>query len=77
MTTNDRDAAKRRLTQAIRMGPLALLRLRAETLLGYANEGRIELAQEERDALDRIAVAPDEDDWVFLGQFDQRLESME
>jgi hypothetical protein len=70
----------RRFVEAIRMRgaakTLTLLRLRAEALLDYADEGKVELTQEERDVLDRIAVAPEEDDQVFLGGFDERLERM-
>jgi len=48
--------------QAIKLGPLALLRLRAEGLLGRGDDGTILLTEDERERLKRIMVAPNLDD---------------
>jgi hypothetical protein len=50
------------------LGGLALLALRAEILLG-----RLPLTVDEIAELDRIAIAPREDDRAFLNAFDDRL----
>ena len=59
--------------EAIKVGPMALLRLRAEGLLENADEGRIRISDAERERLERIAAAPFEEDRHFLGGFDDRL----
>jgi len=63
-----------RLRVAVQLGEKALLRLRAECLLERADGGEIPLTAPERDELDRIAVAPAEDDLAFLNGFDRFLE---
>jgi len=42
---------RERFERAITRGKLALLRRRAETLLDYADEGKIAVTPEERDAM--------------------------
>lgn len=66
--------AFRQFETARQVGPLALLRLRAETLLKYGAEGIIPLTSEERAKLDRIAVTPNDNDVEFLRTFDHYLE---
>jgi len=53
---------------------MACLRLRAEILLEYADEGEIPLTPDERETLERICVAPAEQDREFLGGFDRYME---
>lgn len=60
---------------ATQLGSLAKLRLRAEVLLEYANAGSIPLTPPEREQLERITAAPNEDDSEFLGSFDQFFEA--
>jgi hypothetical protein len=67
------DAPRERFERAITLGKLTLLRLRAETLLDYADEGKIAVTPEERDELERISIAAKPRDRVFLGDFDDRL----
>jgi hypothetical protein len=62
-----------RFEQARSLGIPALLRLRAETLLDYADKGEITVTPEERDELERIAAAPKPHDAEFLAEFDDRL----
>ena len=59
-----------RLFLAMELGELARLRWRAECLLSR----EIPLTDFERAELDRIAVAPTEDDRIFLDGFDCFLE---
>jgi hypothetical protein len=42
-------------------------------LLEYHDEGVIELTADERERLERICVAPNDDDNEWLAQFDERL----
>ncbi len=75
------DEDRRRMGQAFKMiksgqDQLADLRLRADILLRYEEEGRVDLSLPERDTLERICVAPRETDREFLGSFDPRLEAM-
>jgi hypothetical protein len=51
----------------------ARLRIRAEVLLEYHDEGEIELTANERERLERICAAPNDDDGGWLAQFDERL----
>lgn len=69
------DRNRQRLDQAMALGPFALLRLRAEILLGYAERGKfgITLTETQREELHRIAVAPREEDRTYLGGFDHFL----
>ena len=67
------DDPRERFERAITLSKLALLRLRAETLLDYADEGKIAVTPEERDELERISMAAKPRDRVFLGDFDDRL----
>jgi hypothetical protein len=69
------DPAYERFDRAVRLGEPALLRLRAETLLQYAAAERFPVTEEEREELERIAAAPNPADKVFLGGFDERIES--
>jgi hypothetical protein len=59
-----------RFEQAMRLGLLPMLRLRAEVLL----EGDHALTDEEREELNRIVVAPKESDREYLGGFDRFFE---
>jgi hypothetical protein len=63
-----------RLLLAIELGELARLRLRAECLLEMGDRGEVPLTDAVRERLHRIAVAPDEDDRIFLDGFDRFLE---
>ena len=65
--------------QAMRLGELACLRLRAEVLLEriYDKADPIAVTGEDRDRLDRIASAPKLDDRGFLGRFDHIYEADE
>jgi hypothetical protein len=58
--------------QARRLGPLALLRLRAEILLGRIDDHQhqVTVTAEERERLVRVASAPRLEDREFLGGFD-------
>jgi hypothetical protein len=60
--------------QAIELGELAVLRLRAECLLERGDRGEVRLMDAVRARLDRIAVAPREGDRIFLDEFDRFLE---
>jgi hypothetical protein len=62
-----------RFEQAMRLGPLAMLRVRAEVLL----EGDYPLTDAEREEISRIAVAPKESDGEYLGRFDCSFEEEE
>jgi hypothetical protein len=64
----------RRFEQAIKLGPMARLRLRAEILLEYAANGEIALTPADLERLDRITVAPRPEDAPFLAAFDRYLE---
>jgi hypothetical protein len=59
-----------RFHQARKMGPLALIRLRAEVLLGRADAFTDPLIREHREELERIATVPKLEDRDFLAQFD-------
>jgi hypothetical protein len=59
--------------RALKLGPLALLRLRAEFLLEHGDTGTIPLSQVERERLDHIAVNASLNDRAFLDSFDARL----
>src|SRR5262249_21765032 len=54
------------------LGPLARLRYRAEVLLRRLDdeEHPVEVSDADREELERITVAPREDDEEFLGRFD-------
>jgi hypothetical protein len=65
------DKALARFERARQLGPLALLRLRAEVLLENAD---VPLTAEERETLDRIAVSPELEDKDFLDGFDRYLD---
>lgn len=56
---------------ARQLGPVALVRLRAETLLQYYDD---RLTDAEREELIRIASAPHENDREYLEQFDDFFE---
>jgi len=63
---NDTD----RFDLALKLGPLALLRLRAEVLLERINDPQkppVTITDEQREELARIASAPQLDDRAFLG----------
>jgi hypothetical protein len=66
-----------RLDRAMRLGPMARFRLRAECLLGYADRGEIPLTDDEREEVERITVAPKPEDGDFLGSFDVYFEKMQ
>lgn len=55
-----------RFQQAWELGPMALLRLRAEVLLDHPYP----LSEADRGQLERIAVEPREGDREWLNQFD-------
>jgi hypothetical protein len=62
---------------ACRLGPNALLRLRAEVLLQYLEAGEVTATEAEHERLLRICVAPNgDDDREFLGGFDVQLEKL-
>jgi hypothetical protein len=63
-----------RFSQALREGPMALLKLRAEVLLEHEAEWTIPLTDGERARLRRIATEPAEEDREFLGTFDRFYE---
>jgi hypothetical protein len=50
---------------------LARLRLRAGRLLEMGDRGEVPVTDAARERLHRIAVAPDEDDRIFLDGFDR------
>jgi hypothetical protein len=58
--------------QAIKLGPLALLRLRAETLLARIDDrdNPVSVSDEDRERLNHIASEPKLSDREFLGSFD-------
>jgi hypothetical protein len=62
-----------RFRRQVRLGPLALMRLRAEVLLSYAADDTIPLTAAEHEELERIAVAPKAEDSAFLASFDRYL----
>jgi hypothetical protein len=66
-----------RFDRARKLGKPALLRLRAECLLSYADSGEIPLTDDQREEVERIAVAPKPEDTDFLGSFDVYFEKME
>jgi hypothetical protein len=59
-----------RFNQARKMGPLALIRLRAEVILGRPDAFDHYLIREHREELERIATVPKLEDRDFLAQFD-------
>jgi hypothetical protein len=61
-----KDDPFRAFEQARKLGPLALLRLRAEVLLRTGHPFR----PDELEELERIAAAPHEEDGDYLGAFD-------
>jgi hypothetical protein len=63
-----------RFRRALKGGPLAMLSLRADTVLHYSNKGHIPLTEQEREELERIVAAPKEADREFLGSFDRYYE---
>lgn len=65
--------------QAMALGPLALLRLRAEVLLQRIDDAQrpVKISDEQREQLDRIASAPQLNDSEFLGSFDYIYEEDE
>jgi hypothetical protein len=63
-----------RLLLAIELGELARLRLRAECLLEMGYRGEVPLTDAVNERLHRIAVAPAEDDRIFLDGFDRYLD---
>ena len=62
-----------RLLVAIELGEPARLRLRAECLLKMGDRGEVPLTHAVRERLHRIAVAPAEDDRIFLDGFNRFL----
>jgi hypothetical protein len=62
-----------RAVTALLLGPLAVLRLRAEVLLELSASQIVPLTEAEREELDRIAVVPQGDDEAWLGRFDAYL----
>ena len=58
---------------AVEMGPMALLRLRAEILLERADAGEDPLTDGDRAKLHRIALTPTEEDRIFLDGFGRFL----
>jgi hypothetical protein len=68
-----------RFEQAMQLGPLVLLRLRAEVLLDRIDEpdNPVLVSDEDRERLNRIASAPELDDREFLGTFDSIYEGDE
>jgi hypothetical protein len=68
-----------RFEQAIKLGPLARYRLRAEVLLERINKpGRqplVQISPEDCELLHRIASTPKEGDDVLLGRFDYIYEA--
>jgi hypothetical protein len=60
-----------RFSQAVKMGPLALIRLRAEVLLARGDAFTDPLIREHREELERIASVPKLVDREFLAQFDR------
>ena len=75
MVMHDEDIE--RLIQALNLGALAPLRLRAELLLErIENPGDpVSATSDEREELARIASAPEEEDYEFLGHFDYVYEN--
>jgi hypothetical protein len=63
-----------RFDKAVRLGRMALLRLRAEVLISNADMGNFSLTGDEREELERIAVAPNPNDKEFLNTFDRYYE---
>lgn len=59
-----------RFALALKLGPLALLRLRAEVLLNLPHEFTLQ----ERERLERIAAAPITEDHSWLGEYDYLFE---
>ena len=70
------DRSLERFNRARSLGEPALLRLRAENLLHYADEGEFPLTDKEREQLERISAAPTLADEQFLGSFDHHLEAI-
>jgi hypothetical protein len=62
-----------RSEQARQLGPMVLLRLRAEVRLQHDEDGAIPPDDDECGRLDVIAVAPKPDDREFLGGFNDLL----
>jgi hypothetical protein len=62
-----------RFRLAARLGPLALLRLRAEVILERETKGKIWLTPEQHETLDRIAVAPHRKDADYLAKLDHHF----
>jgi hypothetical protein len=52
-------------------------RLRAEVLLDSDERGEIVVTAEEREQLNRICVAPNDEDDLWLRRFDKRLEALQ
>ena len=69
----------KRFEQALALGPLALLRLRAECLLRRIDDRAkpVSVTHDDRERLYRIASAPSLDDREFLGRFDAIYEEDE
>jgi hypothetical protein len=67
----------KRFDTAVKLGPMAVLRVRAEVALECADGGTFTISDEERQVLDHIAVAADESDREFLKYYDRYYEAME
>ena len=73
MSRRERNRADVRAVIALLLGPLAVLRLRAEVLLELSASRKVPLTEAEREELDRIAVVPLRHDEAWLGRFDVYL----
>ena len=73
MSRREQNRADVRAVIALLLGPLAVLRLRAEVLLELSASRKVPLTEAEREELDRIAVVPSRDDEAWLGRFDAYL----
>jgi hypothetical protein len=68
---------KARYQQAFALGPLGLVRLRADWLLRHGDAGELKLSDTEREALARIVAAPGDDDGYWLSsEFDDRIDDL-
>jgi hypothetical protein len=68
---------KARYGQALAAGPLALLQLRADWILRHADTGEVEITEEEKEDLERIAASPRDGDGFWLSyEYDNRLDEI-
>jgi hypothetical protein len=65
-----------RYREALAIGPLALLQLRADWLLRHAEMGEIKITAAEREELERIVASPGDDSWWLGSTFDDRLDEL-